>query len=567
MLKSLRLKDFAIFKDVSIPFSEHLCIISGETGAGKSIMVDGMLALLGAKVDSTVVRDGSPEATVEGVFEIEEDSPLLNKFISDHGFESSPELAVKRTISAQGKSRVYINGSPSTLSILSELSKLLVDIHGQHEHQSLLDESTHIRLLDAYAGLDRQATQVNTSFTDLKHVIDAFEKLQSRIAGAKKEEELIRFQLSEINAANLKPGEDSTLEKEYNILSHAQRLLAELNIAYESLSGDENSAIINVHRSLKTLAGLQDIDPAIQQYTKRLDAVLVELKDAAADINNYLSRIELDPQKLEHTEQRIELLDRLKKKYGKTIMGIMEYAVSAEKQLKELGSLDEDLGGLQQKNAELEKELYSHAVELSKARKHAASGLGKKITNELKTLDMKDAVFDIRIEDTDAKDAITIKDRHMNANGIDSVTFYFSANPGFPPKPLTEIISGGELSRTMLAIKRVLVKASPVPVLVFDEIDTGIGGQTAETVGKKLKELSDYHQVICITHLHQIAAFGDYHISVSKHTSGGKTDVAVKVLDEKERVDEIARMLSGETVTELARKQAREFLRYVRETK
>lgn len=565
MLKSLRLKDFAIFKDVTIPFSEHLCIISGETGAGKSIMVDGMLALLGAKADAGVVRDGTAEAVIEGLFETD-DNAGAQQFLKEHGYEPSSELALKRVINAQGKSRVYMNGSASTLSMLSALSKSLVDIHGQHEHQSLLDESTHLKLLDAYAGLEQQAEQVKALFADLKNTADALEKIQARIAGAKKEEELLRFQLSEINAANLKPDEDNLLEKEYNILSHAQRLLSDLNTVYESLSGDENGAVAHLHRSMKTLEGLQGIDPLIQQYSKRLDAVLVELKDASADIGSYLSKIELDPQKLEFTEQRIEMLDRLKKKYGKSITDILEFAGTAGKQLQELGNMDEDIGGLQNRITALEKDLYLQAEKLSKERKNAALGLGKKIAGELKTLGMKDAAFDIRVGSTDAKDAVTIKGRRVNADGMDDVRFFFSANPGFPPKPLTEIISGGELSRTMLAIKRVLVKASPVPVLVFDEIDTGIGGQTAETVGKKLKELSGYHQVICITHLHQIAAFGDYHIRVSKHTSGGMTDVTVEVLDEKERVDEIARMLSGETVTDLARKQARELLKNVRET-
>lgn len=566
MLKSVRLKDFAIFKDVTIPFAENLCVISGETGAGKSIMVDGMLTLLGAKADSGVVRDGAPEAVVEGLFEIV-NYPAVQGFLKEHGFEPSTELVIKRVINIQGKSRVTINGSASTLSMLSGLSKLLVDIHGQHEHQSLLDPTTHIRLLDAYAGLEGPAGEVQTQFMDLKNIMDTLGKMQSRLAVSKKEEELIRFQLSEINAANLKPDEDILLEKEYSILSHAQRLMSELNTVYEAMSGEGNSVIANMHRAIKAMTGLQDIDPSLKQYSGRLDAVFVELKDIASDINSYLSRIELDPQKLDQTEQRIELLDRLKKKYGKAIGDIIEYAGSAEKQLKEFGSMDKDIGELQQRKTTLERGLYRQAEELSKARKNAASGLGKKIAHELKTLGMKDAVFESRVGNLEAKDAVEINNRLINADGADRVAFYFSANPGFSPKPLTEIISGGELSRTMLAIKKVLVKASPVPILVFDEIDTGIGGQTAEIVGKKLKELSDYHQVICITHLHQIAGFGDYHINVSKSVSGGRTDVVIKVLDEKERVDEIARMLSGETVTELGRKQAREFLKYVKEIK
>jgi DNA repair protein RecN (Recombination protein N) len=564
MLKSLRLKDFAIFKDITVQFSEHLCIISGETGAGKSIMVDGMLVLLGARTDAGVVREGAPEAVVEGLFETKEKSPA-GAFLRTHGFEFQEELAVKRIINAQGKSRVYINGSPSTLSMLSELTKLLVDIHGQHEHQSLLDEENHIKLLDAYAGTEKSAEQVKTAYAGLLKTTDQYNRLQSNSENLKKEKELFNFQLSEIRAAGVRPEEETELEKEYNILSNAQRMISELNTVYETISGDGNGVIANLYRSLKLISGLQDIDPYLKGYAERLEAVSVELKDISSDLSSYVSRIDMDPQKLEQTEQRIELIEKLKKKYGKTIKDIIEYAVTIEKQIGKLNNTDEEIAALQKKKLQLEKELYKGAEDLSAARKHAAAGLGKTVVQELKTLGMKDAVFEVRVEPPGKKDIVTLQGKDISSDGLDSVRFYFSANLGFPAKPLTDIISGGELSRTMLAIKRSLVKASPVPVLVFDEIDAGIGGTTAEIVGRKLKELSGYHQVICITHLPQIAGFGDYHISVSKHTSSGKTDVSVQVLDEKGRTEEIARMLSGETVSEIARKQAKEFLKYAKE--
>ncbi len=564
MLKSLRLKDFAIFKDITVQFSEHLCIISGETGAGKSIMVDGMLMLLGTRTDSGVVREGASESVVEGLFEIKDKSHAAI-FLHEHGFEFNDELAIKRIINAQGKSRVYINGSPSTLSLLSDLTKLLVDIHGQHEHQSLLDEQNHLKLLDAYAGTEKSADHVKLAYTDLIKTIEQYDSLQSNSANLKKEEELLKFQLSEIRAANLKPDEETVLEKEYNILSNAQRLISELNTVYETISGDESGVIVNIHRSLKLISGLQDIDPYLKQYADRLATVSVELKDVSSDLSSYVSKIDIDPQKLNQTEQRIELIERLKKKYDKTIADILEYSASIEKQIGKLKNTDEEIIALQQKRIRLEKELYRDAEELSKARRHAAAGLAKTVVMELKTLGMKDAIFEVRVEPSGKKDTISIQGKDISSDGMESVRFFFSANPGFPAKPLTDIISGGELSRTMLAIKRALVKVSPVPVLVFDEIDAGIGGTTAEIVGRKLKELSAYHQVICITHLPQIAGFGDYHISVSKHTASGKTDVSVQVLDEKGRMEEIARMLSGESVTELARKQAKEFLKYAKE--
>jgi DNA repair protein RecN (Recombination protein N) len=564
MLKSLRLKDFAIFKDITVQFSEHLCIISGETGAGKSIMVDGMLMLLGTRTDPGVVRDGASEAVVEGLFEIKDKSPVA-VFLQEHGFEFHDELVIKRIINAQGKSRVYINGSPSTLSMLSELTKLLVDIHGQHEHQSLLDEENHIKLLDAYAGTEKSAEHVKTAYAELLKTIDQYNRLQSNSVNLKKEEELLKFQLSEIRAANLKLEEEAGLEKEYNILSNAQRMISDLNTVYETIAGDENGVIANIHRSLKLITRLQDIDPYLKGYAERLEAVSVELKDISSDLSSYVSRIDMDPQKLEQTEQRIELIEKLKKKYGKTIKDIIEYAVTIEKQIGKLNNTDEEIVNLQQKRMQLEKGLYRDAEELSSARKRAAAGLGKTVVQELKTLGMKDAVFEVKIEPPGKKDTVAIQGKDISSDGLDSVRFYFSANLGFLARPLTDIISGGELSRTMLAIKRALVKASPVPVLVFDEIDAGIGGTTAEIVGRKLKELSGYHQVICITHLPQIAGFGDYHISVSKHTSSGKTDVSVQVLDEKGRTEEIARMLSGETVSEIARKQAKEFLKYAKE--
>ncbi|MGC8901472.1 MAG: DNA repair protein RecN [bacterium] len=564
MLKSLRLKDFAIFKDITVQFSEHLCIISGETGAGKSIMVDGMLALLGTRFDAGVVREGAKEATVEGVFEIHDKSPVAT-FLEEHGMEFDDELAIKRTINAQGKSRVYINGSPATLSMLSELTKLLVDIHGQHEHQSLLDEGNHLKLLDAYAGITSLADEVNTTYTELIKTEDQLNSLQTSIANIKKEEELLRFQLSEIKAANLKPEEESELEKEYNILSNAQRMIMELSEAYAFISGEEHSAISNIHRAIKFLSGLHNIDTSLKQYTDRLNSILVELKDISIDLNSYTSKIEVDQQKLNQIEQRIELIDRLKKKYGKRINEILDYAKNIEARLGNINNADEELARLQQSMAKLEKKLYDGAEMLSSKRKQFALKLSKEVTQELKTLGIKDAVFRVTVEDIDKKDAKLIHGKHIGANGMDNVRFYFSANPGFPPKPLIEIISGGELSRTMLAIKRALVNVSTVPILVFDEIDAGIGGTTAEIVGKKLKELSEYHQVICITHLPQIAVYGDHHIKVEKRTASGRTDVVINILDENERIEEIARMLSGESITELARKQAKELLRMAKE--
>lgn len=566
MLKSLRLKDFAIFRDITVQFSEHLCIISGETGAGKSIMVDGMLALLGARVDSSVVREGSTEAVVEGVFEIEEKSPVAI-FLKDHGIEFEQELAIKRTVNAQGKSRVYINGSPSTLSMLSELTKLLVDIHGQHEHQSLLDEENHLKLLDAYAGTTGAADDVRTLYAELLKTENQYQTLQNHLEQLKKEEELLHFQLSEIRSANLKQEEETELEKEYNILSNAQRMISDLNEIYTILSGEEHSAVSNIHRSLKLVSGLQNIDTTLKQYADRLDAVLVELKDISADLASYVSRIEVDQQKLNQIEQRIELVEKLKKKYGKTIKDILGYADLIENKIATLKHADNELSELKERIYEIEKTLYNKAEALSNERKRSAIELSKIVTQELKTLGIKDAVFQIRVEPLNKKDTKTIQGKPIGSDGMDNVRFYFSANPGFPVKPLTEIISGGELSRTMLAIKRALARVSPVPVLVFDEIDAGIGGTTAEIVGKKLKELADYHQVICITHLPQIAVYGDCHIRVEKHVTSGKTDVTIKMLDEKERIEEIARMLSGESITELARKQAKEFLKNIKEKK
>ncbi len=564
MLKSLRLKDFAIFKDITVPFSDRLCIISGETGAGKSIMVDGMLALLGTRTDAGVVRQGAPEATVEGLFELEDAGPAA-AFLREHGFESGDELVLKRSINAQGKSRVYINGSPSTLSLLSGLTRLLVDIHGQHEHQSLLDEDTHIQLLDAYAGAGEAADNVRAMHDALVQASARARKLQSESAELKKEEELLKFQLSEIRAAGLHPEEEAGLEREYAILTNAQRLLADLSTVYDGMAGDENGVLAQIHRALKVISGLQAVDPALRQYGDRMDAVSIELKDIAAELNAYLAKIDMDPQRLEQAEQRIGLIEKLKKKYGKTVADIVNFGTGIEQRLGTLTSADEEIAALAREQARLEQELYRAAEGLSKTRRHAAVTLGKAVAQELKTLGMKHAVFEIRITDNDRKDALSIRDKRIDARGMDTVRFYFSANPGVAAKPLTDIISGGELSRTMLAMKRALVTASPVPVLVFDEIDTGIGGTTAGIVGRKLKELAQYHQVICITHLPQIAGFGDYHIRVAKHAGSGTTDVAVDVLDEPGRIEEIARMLSGDTVTDLARRQAKEFVKNAKE--
>ncbi|MCL4477835.1 MAG: DNA repair protein RecN [Deltaproteobacteria bacterium] len=564
MLKSLRLKNLAVFSDVTIPFDGQFCIISGETGAGKSIMVDGMLALLGGRTDETIVRDGVPEAIVEGLFNIE-DNKEIRSFLELHGFESSSELVIKRVITSHGRSRAYVNGTASTLSTLAELSKLLVDIHSQHEHQSLLDEANHVSLLDAYAGLEQKAFEVKNLYTSLITAMHDYDRLIQDIDNVKRQEELMRFQFSEINSAKLKLGEDKELEHEYKLLTNAQQILTELNIVYNFIYDDETGAHGIIVRAIKAIGAIKSIDPVLNEFFIRLEPVAAELKDIAQDINSYMSKVEINEQRHADVEQRLSLIDNLKKKYGNTIQGILDYAGNMYTKLNKLEHNDEYISSLKQDIINMKEQIYKKSMELSDGRKSVSKELSKKIEKELITLGIKNAKFEINIQNTDVKDAISINDRRITATGTDLVRFYFSANPGFALKLLTEIISGGELSRAMLAIKRVLANASKVPVLVFDEIDTGIGGSIAEVVGKKLKELSKYHQVICITHLYQIAGFGDFHINIQKHAACGSTEVAAKVLAENERIEEIARMLSGTKITDLSRNQAKEFLKHIKE--
>lgn len=549
VLKALRIKDFAIIDELSLEFQKGFTVFTGETGAGKSILIDAIGLLVGGRAASDAVRDGSHEAVVEGIFEDTGDAGLRRK-LAGYGISADEnEILIRRNISVSGKNRVYINGALSTLSMLEDICSGLVDIHGQHEHQKLLRRDMHIEYLDAFGKLMEPRERIKERYHYINRLKDRLSRLEEGLREKREREELYRYQLSEIKAAGLKEGEDRDLALERDVLCNSKRLSTLSDEAYSLLYDDEGSVLARLGRIEEDLAEISKIDPAMGEAGELVRSSRANLREASDIIRRFRDNVRYDPERTEKIEERLYLIERLKKKYGQSIEEIIAYQSKIESDLEALEYSDQDIAGLKEEMGRVLKDMESGAGELSKLRNEASKRLEEEVMKELSFLQMGDTRF-----------MVSIERMPLSQDGLDSVELMI-ANLNEEPRPLARVASGGELSRLMLAIKCCLSAVDSVPTMIFDEVDAGIGGMVAEEVGSRLKYLSKDHQVCCVTHLPQIAAMADNHCRVEKIVADGRVTARVKRLDKQERIEEIGRMLAGREKTKTAMKYAEEMIK------
>ena len=559
MLSDLTIRNFAIIDRIQARFGPGLNTLTGETGAGKSILVDAINLLLGTRASSEMIRTGQEEASVEAFFDLEEGRkfPLLKNI----GLKESEGLQVRRLIHHSGKSRAFLNGTPITLHMLEGLGEELIHIYGQHEHQHFLDPLRHIDILDSSGGLLARRAQFQEGYARWAKAASELGELTSRQKQRLERIEFLAFQSAEISRANLKPGEDQELAGERVRLVHSEKLHSIAHFGSEVLYGESGSVAERLKSTLQRLKEGAKIDPALGPLATSVESILFQSQDVASSLRAYREKVYFDPKRLEVIEARLDELNRMKKKYGPSLADVLAYKEKIDGERKSLGSLEESICQWERAAAEEFARTAEMARDLSSERKGVARDLGVKLEKELSTLGMKKVRFRIEVLSEEGNGADRGPRPRLNEKGMDRVEFLLSPNPGEDLKPLAKIASGGELSRIMLAMKRIFAEESAVRTLIFDEVDAGIGGGIAEIVGRKLKEISRQHQVFCITHLPQIACFADSHYRVSKKESGGRTYVEVKELTDEERLEEIARMLGGVKITEKTLDHAREMLK------
>ena len=550
MLTELRIQDFAVIDRLAVRLGPGLNALTGETGAGKSIIVGALSLILGERASSDVVRTGAQRAIVEAVFDVTGMDEVL-RLLNDHGIE--PEdglLIVRREIGAGGRGRVWVNGAASTVSLLAEMGAGLVDLHGQHEHQSLLRPAQQRALLDAYADALDLARTVHGEHERLRGARTRLEDLESRVRTAEQRADFLRFQLEEIERAKIRTGEEEELETEANRLAHAGELADMAESLHVELYAGERALSARLAEVRRTLDHLTRIDPSLQQWRETVEGALFGLEEMGRVMGEYASSIEHDPARLDDLRRRQDLLFRLKRKYGPDLEDVIRTAGEARAELDALESSVLDREAIEREIADAQRALDAAAARLSSARRKGSKRLASAIAAVLPDLGMNGAQF--RIELTPLAEA--------GAHGAEDVEFLIAVNAGFEPKPLSRVASGGEMSRIMLALKTELARLDGIPTLVFDEIDAGIGGRVANQVGDKLKRVAEDHQVFVITHLPQIASRADTHLLVRKADRGGITATDVQPLDGSERVRELARLLGGDPESEVSMEHARELL-------
>jgi len=553
MLLELRIKNFAIIDELNLFFSKGFNILTGETGTGKSIILNAVHLLLGDRATEEWIRSSEEEASVDALFDISGNLEIKERIKEKaphlRGAGEEDSLLIRRVISRSSRGKVLINGNLATLGVLSEVGEGLLSIYGQHEHQSLQRVETHIDILDDFGGLlglREEFQKQHQEFVSLSEEVGRIHAEKERRA---KERELMAFQSKEIETSGIQIGEEESLKEERTILTHAKKLMDFAQVSEETLYSEEGSAIERIQKILNQGREMATIDPSLSQPLKALESTLIQLEEIALALRDYSRRVEVNPIRLDEIENRLEEIDRLKRKYGSTAEEVLSFKHRIDEELESFTSDEEKLSQLEGRLKPLRQTVIDLGTRLSEERKKVALELKKSVEKELNSLGMKKTIFEIHIDPLP-----------LSLKGVDRVEFLISPNVGEEVKPLAKIASGGELSRIMLAMKRILAKVGGRQVLIFDEVDSGIGGAMAEVVGKKLRELSRHHQVICVTHLPQIACFADQHHSVRKEVKAGRTITLVDRLDKESIVDEIARMLGGVEVTEKTRAHAKEMI-------
>jgi len=564
MLSELAIKNFAIINDIRISFSNGLSVLTGETGAGKSIIIEAVNLLLGSRASSDLVRTGEDHAELEAVFDIDPAS-AAGSIMKEQDMDPGEGLMIRRIISTNGRHKVFINSRQSTMQLLKQVTHNLAGISSQHAHQGLLNQDTHLYILDRFAKTYQLRRQVTAGYNELVPMIKELKDLKTGIEKTAEENEFLQFQILEIEEAALLPEEDKILEQKRFSLKNGSEILDSTNRAVHWLYSKENSVIETLGTIKADFEKKGVIDPELLYKAEKVGQAIFDLEDLTDDLRSHAKTIELDPEVLDRTEARLDVIQKLKRKYGGTLETLFATYDDLKQQLASTETMAGRIKELDKKSIHLSKNLAEKALLLSDKRKKAAKTLAKLAENELKELEMVGTRFTVLLKQPQAtpekNNLLCVNGRTISSTGIDTASFLMAPNPGEEPRPLNRIASGGELSRVVLALKAILSETESLGTLVFDEVDAGIGGKTSEKVGQKLKNLSARYQVICITHLAQIAKYGTSHFNIKKSVTDNRTSTSITALEtQKERINEIARMIGGEEITQATLVHAKEML-------
>ncbi len=580
MLSELAIKNFAIIDDLRISFSRGLSVLTGETGAGKSIIIEAVNLLLGGRASADLVRTGESSAELEAFFDIAPDDPAAG-IMEAQGLDPSEGLIIRRIISANGRHRIFINSTQATMQLLKQVTANLASISSQHAHQSLLSEENHLDILDDFAGTWSLRNAVQATFKELVPLIREVEQLKTSLEKTTEEHHLLQFQIDDIDQAHILPDEDRLLETQKQRLKNGSEIFTSLNRGVDKIYSGEGTLLEELGLIKDSLEKHGHLDAKIGQVTEKLSRTMIDLEDVTDEMRKIAATIDLDPSALEETEARLDLIQKLKRKYGKTSLeALFAFHAGLKERLADTENLAEKIEAMEKRCLSLSQALGTQAMKLSEKRKIAAEKLAGLAENELKTLEMEQIRFTIAVTHTplgrtsaqkelfpeknsgnQPKELIAVKGMKITDTGMDRVSFLMAPNPGESPRPLARIASGGELSRVVLALKAILSDTDVLGTLVFDEVDSGIGGKTSDKVGIKLKALSEKYQVICITHLAQIAKYGSSHYKIEKQVVNRRTATVITPLTNTEdRVREIARMMGGSTITKATLDHAAELL-------
>ncbi|MCW8804314.1 MAG: DNA repair protein RecN [Ignavibacteriaceae bacterium] len=563
MLKSFEVKDYALIEHISVEFGGGLNIITGETGAGKSILIDAMSLLLGERASTEVVRKGAQKSFVEGIFNVK-GNRKVKSLLEENDVDFSDELIIRREISLKGSNRCFINDTPVNLNLVKDVGNLLVDLHGQHEHQSLLRTETHIDYLDEFGDYQDILQQFKKSYSELLQKENELRELQSKENNIKEKKDFYSFQIKEIDNVSPQEDEEEKLVEELKILENSEKLSEMTSEIYQLLYEDDNSVQASLSKVKALLQKLNDVDKSFTDVWSESESALAQIQDISNFVRSYKAKINLDQDEVEGKRERLGAINLLKKKYGGSVKSILDYRKKIGEEFELAENFSGKIKGLSDHIFELRKNAGNLAKSLSKKREQAAKLVKKGVEETLKELGIQEPKFKTQIINSQPeKDSGVFLDGKYfktTSKGIDEVEFFISTNPGEDLKPLAKIASGGEVSRIMLSLKSTLAKNDKLPLLIFDEIDVGVSGRIAQKVGASLKNLSSFHQIISITHLPQIASQADHHYSIEKISQNERVISSIKKLPKSERITEIARLLSGEKITEASLKSARELI-------
>ncbi|MBN1155345.1 DNA repair protein RecN [candidate division KSB1 bacterium] len=568
MLKTLQVEKFALIDRIDVDFCDGLNIITGETGAGKSILIGALGSTLGEKVDGDVLRKGSQKAIIEGMFSYGHISEI-DDILLQNEIDLIPDKTVilRKEVHQSGRNRAFVNDTPVTVNVLTEIGDLLVDLHGQHDHQALLNGRYHIQYLDDYGHYADLLHEVAESHRDLMKYEHELQDLVQKEQSLREKKELYQFQLREINAINPQPGEEEELIQDEKILTHSEKLFEATNTLYEKLYGMDGSAFEIISEAHDTLTELKQIDAKFGDFITDIATSRITIDELAKFLQSYNASVEFNPARLEEIRERLVQFSRLKKKFGASIHDVLMHRDRLVKELGQIDNLDTEMERLRREVSDQRSKFSLLCERLSRQRREVASELERVVTDVLHELGMPAARFKVSIDAVEDDDGIVVLEKkcfRANHLGMDQIEFLISANTGEDLKPLVKVASGGEISRVMLSIKSALAQADRVPVLIFDEIDNGVSGRIAQAVGRRLRKLARTHQIICITHLPQIASMADHHFVVEKFTDNDQSFTRIRKLQPDEQAFEVAKLMGGEVISEAQLEGAVELIREAR---